>query len=126
MERKLQTWYVTGALAAFGAFALPALAVDKTDEVTRAANRIVTTIDSLDFDEYRLRLGAGERVNIVVSGNGSSDLDLYLLNGRDQAVCADDDDTDDMVCTWVAQRSGEYTIQIRNLGRTNRYVMEYY
>lgn len=125
MAQKSKTWHVIAAVAILGAAALPALAIDKTDNVIKTRSTIETTVDGFGYDDYRVSFAAGKTANIVVQGDDSSDLDLFVYNAKGEVVCSDEDGTDDMVCSWVA-KGGNYTIRIRNLGRHNRYLMEYY
>ena len=67
-------------------------------------------------DTYRVAFRGGESARIVVSGDGDSDLDLYVYDENGNLVCKDDDDTDDMVCGWNPRWTGQFRIEIKNRG----------
>jgi hypothetical protein len=98
---------------------------DKTDAIQRGPGQVRTAVIPGGHDEYVVRFKAGEMARVIASGNGYSDLDMFVYDQNNDLVCSDDDDTDEMVCTWVPERSGYYTIRIRNLGDQNRYVMQH-
>lgn len=76
-------------------------------------------------DVYRVRFDAGQQAIVLVSGDGDSDLDLFVLDENGREVCRDDDSTDQMVCTWTPRWSGPFTIRVRNLGMANEYTIRH-
>lgn len=80
-------------------------------------------VSSNDTDSYRIRYEGGEPAAIFVSGDGDSDLDLYVYDENDNLICSDTDSTDDMICRWNPRWTGPFTIRIKNLGVANRYRM---
>jgi hypothetical protein len=55
----------------------------------------VTTIRPFGEDNYTRYFVGGEPVTVAVSGNGITDLDLYVYSPRNQIVTRDDDSSDD-------------------------------
>ena len=72
-------------------------------------------------DVYRVAFRGGEPAAVLVSGDGDSDLDLYIYDQNGNLICKDDDRTDDMICRWNPRWTGDFIIKIRNLGVANRY-----
>lgn len=77
-----------------------------------------------DTDVYKIRFRGGERACVVVSGDGDTDLDLYIYDEYGNLITKDIDYSDDCVCVWNPRWTGEFTIKIVNRGDVyNRYVM---
>jgi hypothetical protein len=90
---------------------------------TNGPGRIHTVVDTRDRDTYRVAFDAYEPARVLVSGDGSSDLDLYVYDENDHLICKDDDDSDDMVCAWTPIRTAKFKIVIVNRGIANEYTM---
>lgn len=76
-----------------------------------------------DTDTYVIRFTGGEPARILVSGDGDSDLDLYVYDEYGNLGCRDADNTDDMICGFTPRRTGPFTVRIKNLGVANSYIM---
>jgi hypothetical protein len=75
-------------------------------------------------DTYRLRFRVGEPATVLISGDGGTNLDLYVFDGRGARVCAAEKLDDVEVCRWQPAANGDFTVQIVNRGRAeNAYVM---
>lgn len=75
-------------------------------------------------DTYRVKFRGGESAEVLVSGDGDTDLDLYIYDANGNLIDKDVDYTDDCVCIWTPRRTGTFTIKIVNRGRiSNRYVL---
>ncbi len=73
---------------------------------------------------YRERFKASERATVMISGDGDSNLDLYVYDERGARVCAAERLDDVEVCRWQPQGAGQYTIHVVNRGAVeNSYVM---
>jgi len=61
----------------------------------------------------------GQRAQVIVSGDGSSYLGLYVYDRHGNCVAWDDEvnprSTDDLVGQWSATVAGAYTVEVRNL-----------
>jgi hypothetical protein len=67
----------------------------------------------------------GQRANVIVIGQGSSNVGLYIYDGYGNCVSWDDQGTaatrDDAAAIWFPLQDERYTIELRNLGAaTNR------
>jgi hypothetical protein len=67
-------------------------------------------------DRYTITLVGGEVARVFVSGDGSTDLDLFVFDDQGNRVACDTDPTDDCLVIFVPRWTGRYTIVIRNLG----------
>jgi hypothetical protein len=73
---------------------------------------------------YRLAFTAGRLAEIVVSGDGDTDLDLYVYDANGNLIAYDEDYSDDCYVSWVPSWTGAYSIVIANRGRVyNRFVI---
>jgi len=67
------------------------------------------------------RVFAGEqRANVIVIGQGSTNVGLYIYDSYGNCVAWDDQGTaetrDDAVAIWFPPHNERYTIELRNLG----------
>jgi hypothetical protein len=83
--------------------------------------RAVSVVGRGQTDVYRVTFRGLEPARVLVSGDGDSDLDLYVLDENGNQICKDDDATDDMVCGWTPRYTGQFVIRIVNRGMANRY-----
>ncbi|MDI3326584.1 hypothetical protein QKW35_19575 [Pontibacterium granulatum] len=75
-------------------------------------------------DIYTLNFKGGEQAAVFVSGDGDTDLDLYVYDENGNQICKDTDGSDTMLCRWTPRWTGEFEIKIKNLGTVyNDYTM---
>lgn len=75
-------------------------------------------------DVYHISFRTGEPAIVTISGDGDTDLDLYIFDNDGNLVDSDTDYSDDCVCAWTPIWTGQFTIRIRNRGRVyNSYVI---
>jgi len=70
--------------------------------------------NSVRYHTYSMT--AGERVQIILSGDGSTDLDLYVYSSEGVRIDSQEGATDYEVSNVVAYRSGTITIKVVNRG----------
>lgn len=76
-----------------------------------------TSVNAFSTDRFEpIWFRAGEFARVTVSGDGDTDLDLYVYDAAGNLVARDDDRTDQCIATWVPRRSGWFYIQVVNLG----------
>jgi hypothetical protein len=81
-------------------------------------------VNSKSTDSFQLAFTAGRLAEIVVSGDGDTDLDLYVYDANGNLITYSEDYSDDCYVSWVPKWTGAYTIKIVNRGRVyNRYVI---
>lgn len=74
--------------------------------------------------EYNVDFRGREAAQVLVSGDGDTDLDLYVLDENGRVVASDTDMTDTCLATWMPRYSGVYTIKIVNRGSVyNEYTL---
>ncbi len=79
---------------------------------------------SYDTDVYKISFWAGERAQVMVIGDGDTDLDLYIYDENGNLIDKDDDYTDDCICSWTPSWTGSFTIKIKNRGGVyNEYLL---
>ena len=76
----------------------------------------VRTVGPFGVDSFVRYFQAGELVTVFVSGDGRTDLDLYVYCPCSRIVAQDDDGSDDCLASFVAPESGYYIIKVVNRG----------
>jgi len=103
------------------------------DEVQRSLNTrtrgavggpksAVDIIAGRDSHSYSIIFRGNEAVDILLIGNGTSDLDLYLYDGNGNLVDLDESNSDIARIQGSPTWTGAFTIEVKNWGnRANRY-----
>lgn len=75
-------------------------------------------------DVYHMTFVGREWEELFVSGDGSTDLDLYVYDENNNLVAKDEDNTDDCVVRFIPRWTGDFTVKVVNRGRyANRYTL---
>ena len=75
-------------------------------------------------DNFSVSFVKGSLAEVGLSGDGDTDLDLYVYDSNGHLIASDTDYTDDCYVSWVPAWTGRYTIKVVNRGRVaNRYVL---
>lgn len=75
-------------------------------------------------DTYNISFRGGELAMIIVSGDGDTDLDLYVYDNNGNFIASDTDYSDDCVVSFTPRWTGNFRVKIVNRGRVyNRYVI---
>ena len=86
--------------------------------------RTVSRVLANSTDTYVLAFRGGEVAEIAVSGDGDTDLDLYVYDQNGNLIVCDTDYSDDCYVCWVPAWTGNFVIKIKNRGNVyNQYVM---
>jgi hypothetical protein len=86
--------------------------------------RHVDVVAAYSIDTYHIAFRAGELAFVVVSGDGDTDLDLYVYDANGNLIASDSDPSDDCVVGFTPRWTGSFTIRIVNRGPfANRYVL---
>jgi len=84
----------------------------------------VYRVQARGTDTFTVKFWANERATIVVSGDGDTDLDLYVYDDNGNLIAKDDDYSDDCVVNWIPRWTGQFTIKVVNRGNVyNQYVI---
>lgn len=86
--------------------------------------RTVEYVNGNSSDSYQISFIEGYLAEIFVSGDGDTDLDLYVYDSNGNLIAKDDDYTDDCYVRWVPAWTGRFIVKIVNRGPVyNKYVL---
>jgi hypothetical protein len=74
------------------------------------------TVDANSSVRYATTFLGGEMAEVVIMGDGDTDLDLFVYDENGNLVASDTDETDFGVCRWTPNWTGEFTVVVTNLG----------
>ena len=84
----------------------------------------ITHVNANSSDRYEIFFRAGEEACILVTGDGDTDLDLYVYDEDGDLVAYDDDYTDTCLVEWTPPYTQKYEIRIVNRGNVyNNYAI---
>lgn len=87
-------------------------------------SRHYDAVNGNSTDIYQISFIAGKLAEILVSGDGDTDLDLYVYDSNGNLIVSDTDYTDDCYVRWVPAWTGRFIVKIVNRGPVyNRYVL---
>lgn len=87
-------------------------------------SRVYETVNGHSTDTYRINFVANYLAEVVVSGDGDTDLDLYVYDSNGNLIAKDEDYTDGCYVRWCPAWTGRFIIKIVNRGPVyNRYVL---
>lgn len=75
-----------------------------------------TDVLRYDSDYYQYVFTGALQAGVDVSGDGSTDLDVYVYDGSGNLVCQSISSGDDEYCDWTPLWTGTFTIQVKNRG----------
>ena len=85
----------------------------RKDGPARFAHRIAPGVT----DVYTMSFRADEPVLVAITGEGVSDLDLFVEDEAGNRICASDGAGDDEMCRWTPRWNGNFRIRVRNVGK---------
>ena len=74
-------------------------------------------------DSYDISFIKGELAEIIVVGDGDTDLDLFVYDSNGNLIVQDIDYTDTCLVSWVPSWTGRYTVRIVNQGPILNYYL---
>ena len=87
-------------------------------------SRHYDTVNGNSVDTYQISFIANYLAEIVVSGDGDTDLDLYVYDSNGNLIASDTDYSDDCYVSWVPKWTGRFIVKVVNRGPLyNRYVI---
>lgn len=87
-------------------------------------SRHYDSVNGKSTDTYSISFVANRLAEIVVSGDGDTDLDLYVYDSNGNLIVKDVDYTDDCYVRWYPKWTGRFIVKIVNRGPLyNRYVL---
>jgi len=88
------------------------------------ASKTVERVLAHSTDTYRIKFYAGETAEVFVSGDGDTDLDVYVYDANGNLITKDDDYTDDCYVAFIPYYTTTFTVKIVNRGDVyNQYTM---
>lgn len=87
-------------------------------------SRTVEYVNGNSSDSYSISFVANYLAEVFVSGDGDTDLDLYVYDSNGNLIAKDDDYLDDCYVRWVPAWTGRFIIKIVNRGPVyNKYIL---
>lgn len=87
-------------------------------------SRDYSAVNGKSYINYTASFVANELAEVLVSGDGDTDLDLYVYDSNGNLIASDTDYSDDCYVRWIPAWTGRYTIRIVNRGPVyNRFVI---
>ena len=68
------------------------------------------------YDRWQVSFRGGEMAEVFVSGDGDTDLDLYVYDSNGNLIASDEDDSDDCYVRWTPRWTGRFIIKVVNRG----------
>ena len=103
---------------------IDAEAKGNTRGAVNGPSRTYEIVDGNSTDTYHISFIAGYIAEILVSGDGDTDLDLYVYDSNGNLIASDSDYTDNCYVRWVPAWTGRYIVKVVNRGPVyNRYVL---
>ena len=73
-------------------------------------------VQARSTDFYAVTFRRGEIARVALSGDGDTDLDLYVFDESGNLIASDEDGSDDCYVSWVPRWTGSFTIKVVNRG----------
>ena len=87
-------------------------------------SRDYSSVNGNSYVDYTASFVANELAEILVSGDGDTDLDLYVYGSNGNLIGKDTDYSDDCYVRWIPAWTGRFIIRIVNRGPVyNRFVI---
>ncbi len=87
-------------------------------------SRHYDTVNGNSTDNYQINFVANYLAEIAISGDGDTDLDLYVYDSNGNLIVSDTDYSDDCYVSWVPAWTGRFVVKVVNRGSVyNRYVI---
>lgn len=86
--------------------------------------RTIENVRANSTDIYQISFIEGYIAEILVCGDGDTDLDLYVYDSNGNLIASDTDYTDVCYVSWVPRWTGRFTVKVVNLGSVyNCYIL---
>lgn len=87
-------------------------------------SRDYAAVNGNSYMNYTASFVANQLAEVLVSGDGDTDLDLYVYDSNGNLIASDTDYSDDCYVRWVPAWTGRYIVRIVNRGPVyNRFVI---
>ena len=78
--------------------------------------RVVSRIQGGSIDIYAVSFNGNEPAMAAITGEGSTDLDLFVEDEKGNQICRSTSAVDDEICRWTPRWNGVFRIRVRNIG----------
>lgn len=86
--------------------------------------RTVERVRSGRTDAYNISFRGNQQAEVLISGDGDTDLDLFIYDEYGNEICRSVSSDDDEYCAWYPRFTGPFSVKIKNLGSVyNEYHM---
>ena len=87
-------------------------------------SRDLAAVNANSYLDYTASFAKGQLAEVLLSGDGDTDLDLYVYDSNGNLIAKDTDYSDDCYVRWVPAWTGRFTIRIVNRGPVyNRFII---
>ena len=90
------------------------VAKGREDGPARVASRIAGGAAHV----YTISFNANEPAMAAITGEGLTDLDLFVEDDKGNQICRSTSAVDDEICRWTPRWNGAFRIRVRNIGNT--------
>ena len=78
--------------------------------------RVVGRIQGGTSDIYTITLNGNEPAMAAITGEGLTDLDLFVEDDKGNQICRSTSAVDDEICRWTPRWNGVFRVRVRNIG----------
>lgn len=90
----------------------------------RGVLRTVERVKANSTDVYNVRCLGGQSTEVLVSGDGDTDLDLYVYDENGNLIVSDLGPTDDCIVSFTPRWTGPFRVKVKNRGNVyNQYTI---
>ena len=87
----------------------------------RGPRQLYGQVASATRREHTIEFRGGEPAVVYVSGDGDSDLDVFVYDESGQLVASATGPRDECVARWKPERQGRFRVEVRNLGSASNW-----
>ncbi len=88
------------------------VAKGREDGPARSVSRLEPGISEV----YTVKFNGNEPSMAAITGEGETDLDLFVEDDKGNQICRSTSAVDDEICRWTPKWSGVFRIRVRNIG----------
>ena len=82
----------------------------------RGPRQLYARVPSATKREHIVEFRGNEPAVVYVSGDGDSDLDVFVYDASGQIVASSTGPRDECIVHWIPERQGSFRVEVRNIG----------